>query len=42
MFTPRRYEGILCGEEIYKEVATVIDEYDYLRYENKLKNKIYN
>ena len=32
----------LCGEEIYKEVATVIDEYDYLRYENKLKNKIYN
>ena len=32
----------LCGEEIYKEVATVIDEYDYLRYENKLKNKVYN
>lgn len=32
----------LCGEEIYKEVATVIDEYDYLRYENKLKNKIHN
>ncbi|WP_304681260.1 3'-5' exonuclease [uncultured Clostridium sp.] len=32
----------LCGEEIYKEVATVIDEYDYLRYENKLKHKVYN
>ena len=32
----------LCDEEIYKEVATVIDEYDYLRYENKLKNKVYN
>lgn len=32
----------LCGDEIYKEVSTVIDEYDYLRYENKLKNKIYN
>lgn len=32
----------LCGEEIYKEVATVIDEYDYLRYENKLKNKVHN
>ena len=27
----------LCGDEIYKEVATVIDEYDYLRYENKFK-----
>ena len=32
----------LCGEEIYKEVATIIDEYDYLRYENKLKHKVYN
>ena len=32
----------LCGEEIYKEVTTVIDEYDYLRYENKLKHKVYN
>lgn len=27
----------LCGDEIYKEVTTLIDEYDYLRYENKLK-----
>lgn len=32
----------LCGNEIYKEVATVIDEYDYLRYENKLKHKVYS
>lgn len=32
----------LSGEEIYKEVTTVIDEYDYLRYEDKLKNKICN
>lgn len=32
----------LSGDEIYKEVATVIDEYDYLRYESKLKNKICN
>ena len=32
----------LCGEEIYKEVSTLIDEYEYLRYENKLKHKVYN
>lgn len=32
----------LCGDEIYKEVTTIIDEYDYLRYENKLKHKVCN
>ena len=29
-------------EETRKKVLKVIDEYDYLRYENKLKHKVYN
>ena len=32
----------LCGDEIYKEVSTIIDEYEYIRYEDKFKNKIFN
>lgn len=30
----------LCGELIYKEVSTVIDEFEYSKYENRLKNKV--
>ena len=30
----------LCGDLIYKEVATVIDEFEYSKYENRLKNKV--
>ena len=29
----------LSGEEIYKEITTIVDECDYIRYENKMKNK---
>ena len=30
----------LCGEEIYNELSTIIDESDYIRYENKIKMKL--
>lgn len=29
----------LSGEEIYKEILTVIDEFEYIKYENRVKNK---